>query len=289
MNPLPTSVCIATLGGQPQVVTLALDVLLARGEPIGELIVVHLSEQNPRYRAALALLAREFAGDRYQGRPCRYRPQAVTLGGAPLDDLASEAATGAALNTFSRLIQRLKQQDRAIHLCLSGGRRLLGMLAMSALQLYGDHADQVWHLYASDAIRQRTADGAELHLPAGADMRLVRVPVLPLGQYFPWLRPLADADGLSLHARVRAIDAAEYERCRQVDDQLTPSQREVLRTIARGLTPQEAAAELKVAISTIHAHKTPIFELCRAAWDLPPDRALDYRWLREKFRAYCES
>jgi CRISPR-associated protein Csx14 len=287
MSRLPTSVCIATLGGQPQVVTLALDVLLARGEAIGELIVVHLSEHNPRYRAALGLLAGEFAGDRYRGRHCRYRPLAVTLAGRPIDDLASETASGAALDTFIRLIQRLKRQDRAIHLCLSGGRRLLGMLAMSAMQIYGDHADQVWHLYSSDAVRQRTADGAELHLEAGAEVRLVRVPVLPLGQYFPWLRP---PDGIAgLGAQARTVDAAAHARCRHVAEQLTHSQREVLRVIARGLAPQEAAAELKVEISTIHAHKTPIFELCRIAWDLPPDANLDYRWLREQFRSYFQS
>ena len=55
------------------------------------------------------------------------------------------------------------------------------------------------------------------------------------------------------------------------------------------MTPQEAAADLKVEISTIHAHKTPIFELCRNVWDLAPDTPLDYRWLHEKFRAYFES
>jgi CRISPR-associated protein Csx14 len=288
MSSTPTSVCIATLGGQPQVVTLALDALLARGELVGEVIVVHLSERNPRYRAALAALAGEFAGDRYRGQTCRYRPLAVTQGHVPVEDLASEAATGAALNTFSRLIQRLKRQDRAIHLCLSGGRRLLGMLAMSAIQLYGDHADQIWHLYSSDAVRERTADGAALHLPVSPDVRLVRVPILPLGQYFPWMRP-PDGATPSIYSQAREIDAAEHTRCRQVVEQLTPSRQAVLRAIASGLTPQEAAAELKVEISTIHAHKTPIFEFCRIAWDLAPDAPLDYRWLREKFRTYFES
>lgn len=281
-----TSVCIATLGGQPQVVTLALDALMGRGEPIGEVVVVHLSERNPRYRAALAALASEFAGDRYHGRPCRYRPLAVTQGHVPIEDLASEAATGAALNTFSRLIQQLKRQDRAIHLCLTGGRRLLGMLAMSAVQLYGDHADQVWHLYSSDAVRQRTADGAELHLPGSVEVRLVRVPALPLGQYFSWLRPPDGAQPIA--ARAAAIGDAERARCRQVDEQLTPRQRAVLRALAEGRTPQEAAEHLSVEIATIHAHKTQIFDYCRNAWELPPDAALDYRWLREQFRAYFE-
>jgi CRISPR-associated protein Csx14 len=288
MSTAPLSVCIATLGGQPQVVTLALDALLARGELVGELIVVHLSERNERYRAALATLAGEFAGDRYHGLPCRYRPLAVTQGQIPIDDLTSESAAGAALNTLSRLIQRLKRQERAIHLCLTGGRRLLGMLAMSAIQLYGDHADQVWHLYSSDAVRERTAGGALLHVPPTPDVRLVCVPVLPLGQYFPWMRP-PDGVASPVQAQAQAIDAAEHARCHQVVEQLTPSQLAVLREIARGLRPQEAAAALQVEISTIHAHKTPIFEHCRIAWDIPPDRALDYRWLREKFRTYFQS
>lgn len=278
-EPLP-SVCIASLGGQPQVVTLALDALIERGERVGELIVIHLSERNERYRAALAALAREFAGDRYHGQPCRYRPLAITLGGALIEDLNSEPAAGAALNTFIQLIQRLKRQERAIHLCVSGGRRLLGMLAMCAIQIHGDHTDQVWHLYSTDAIRARTAAGAELHLPASEEVRLVRVPVVPFGQHMPWLRAPAGA---------QPAPADEQAHCRAVVGQLTPSQHDVLRTFAAGRNPQQAAADLNVAISTIHAHKTRIFELCRIAWDLPDDDKLSFHWLRDRFRAYFAS
>lgn len=278
MSLTSTNVCITTLGGQPQVVTLALDALLERGETFGELIVIHLSERNPRYREALAQLAHEFAGEHYRGHHCRYRPQAVTLGGQPIDDLDNEPATGAALNTFCRLIQRIKQQDRAIHLCLSGGRRLLGMLAMSAIQLYGDHADQVWHLFSSDEVRERTAGGALLHLPERECTRLVRVPVPGMGQYVAWARPSADD-------ATQALDAAEHARCRQVSDRLTPRQRDVLRVLAEGLNPQEAAERLSVTLSAIHYHKTHIFQECQVAWGLPDSR-LDYRWLRDRFAPF---
>lgn len=277
MSQLPPSICIASLGGQPQVVTLALDALLARGEQIGELIVIHLSERNERYRSALAALAREFAGDRYAGRPCRYRPLAITLGGALIEDLNSEPAAGAALNTLVQLIQRLKRQERAIHLCVSGGRRLLGMLAMSAIQIHGDHTDHVWHLYSSDAVRERTAGGAELHLPANPEVRLVRVPVMPFGQHIPWLRTLEGA---------QPAPADEQARCREVVGLLTPSQHDVLRAFARGCNPQQAATELNVSISTIHAHKTRIFELCHDAWELTDADKLSYHWLRDHFRGY---
>ncbi len=63
----------------------------------------------------------------------------------------------------------------------------------------------------------------------------------------------------------------------------------MLRVLAEGLNPQEAANRLSVAITTIHAHKTQIFEHCRSAWDLPLDDNLDYRWLRDKFRTYFKS
>ena len=65
---------VATLGGQPQVVTFALDALRARGEvDLGEVYVVHLSPENERVRHALLLLGREFSEDRYQGGACRFR------------------------------------------------------------------------------------------------------------------------------------------------------------------------------------------------------------------------
>src|SRR5437773_11405225 len=105
MSQTPSTVCIATLGGQPQVITLALDALLARGAPIGEVIVVHLSSRQPRYRDALESLQHEFAGDRYAGRPCRYRPLPVSIGTKVVDDLKDEDATDAVFNTFHLLIQ----------------------------------------------------------------------------------------------------------------------------------------------------------------------------------------
>src|SRR5262245_48373131 len=131
MSQTPPTVCIATLGGQPQVVTLALDALCRRGVHISEVIVVHLSEQQPCYRSALDLLQCEFVGDRYSDRPCRYRPMPVTSGAQVLDDLADDDAADAVFNTFHHLFQGLKQQGMIIHLCLTGGRRMLGMLAIS--------------------------------------------------------------------------------------------------------------------------------------------------------------
>nr|MDQ2997171.1 CRISPR-associated ring nuclease [Chloroflexota bacterium] len=254
-------ICVATLGAQPQVVTLALDALLEHGYPISEVFVIHLSTRNERYRAGLERLASEFTDGRYAGRPCRYQPRPVRIGSRLIDDLQGDEETDAAIAMFNRLIQELKREDATIHLCLSGGRRLLGMLALSAALLYFDQADRIWHLYSSDSVRQQTAGGALMHLPHHPEVRLVRVQLPPWGQYFPTLRSAPDAAAETVRtAQIHAADEAERARCHAVYDRLTARQREVLRLLAGDLTPQQVADRLHIALATIHTHKTTILQ-----------------------------
>jgi CRISPR-associated protein Csx14 len=285
---MPPVVLVVTLGGQPQVVTLALDALLDQGYPIGELIVVHLSEQNPRYQAALARLSSAFASGAYRERPLRYRPFPVLLGGAPVGDIHSEAATDAVLNTFHQLLQQLKQQGIPVHLCISGGRRMLGILALAAALIHFDYGDRIWHLYSTDAIRVQTHEGAVLHLPPGtAGVRLLPVPVRPWGYLFSALRMPPDADARAvLAAQGAAIDATERARCQLVYDRLTPRRRDVLRAFAEGLTPQQVANKLSIELSTVSSHQTAIYQECQAVWDLQSTTRVDYRWVRDAFAPF---
>jgi CRISPR-associated protein Csx14 len=284
-----THICVATLGGQPQVVTLALDQLLEQGYPIDEVFVIHLAPRNPRYRAALDQLAGEFAGGCYAGRPCRYQPRPVRLGAQLIDDLHGDTETDAAIAMFNRLIQELKREDATIHLCLSGGRRLLGMLALSAALLYFEQSDRIWHLYSSDAVRRQTAGGALMHLPQHPEVRLVRVQLPPWGQYFPALRGAPDAGADAVRAaQIHAADDAERTRCHAVYARLTARQREVLRLLASDLTPQRVAERLHIAMATVHTHKTTIFQECTNAWALPGGTRLSADWLRRKFAPFLE-
>lgn len=111
-----SNVCVTTLGGQPQIVTLALDALQASGEVINDLIVVHLALDNPRYQASHQRLAETLASSPYCGQ-IRYLPHLVRLRGQPLADLDSELALDAASDTFEQLFRQLKQHDCTIHLC----------------------------------------------------------------------------------------------------------------------------------------------------------------------------
>lgn len=284
-------VYIATLGGQPQIVTLALDALLEQGITITDIFIIHLSTTNPRYRAALEQVAQACDQGVYAGRPCRYRAIPVRQGGHIVNDLDSEHAASAVINTIHALIHQIKQQDATIHLCVTGGRRLLGMLALSTALLSFDQTDCIWHLYSTDSVRQHTRDGTALHLPGNPDVGLVRIPVPPWGHYFPFLRLPPETDAHTVLAlQTRILDADEHAKCQQVYDQLTRRQRDVLRAFADGMLPQDVAEHLCITLGTVSSHQTTIYQECRVAWNMPPDMAvrLDYRWLREKFAPFFQ-
>jgi len=284
-----SSVLVATLGGQPQVVTFALDALLAHGEIIRDVIVVHPSPIGGRLHQALMRLAAEFPSDEYQGRLCHFRsiPIRSTLG--RLDDIRSESDADATWLTIHELLGTLKAQGKRIHLCLAGGRRLIGVLALSAAMLHFGHHDRAWHLYTPDELRQRAAEGAIMHVGPEDGVCLIQVPLAPWGAYFPGLRALlATSPAQVIAAQRRLMDDSERARCEQVLQQLTDRQREVLRAFAAGALPQDVAAKLSISLKTVDSHKTHILAECRVAWGLPEKSRLDYVFLREKFGKYFE-
>lgn len=285
---------IATLGGQPQVVTFALDALLAQQVPITELIVLHFAPARARLQAALAKLAGEFDGDRYGkrlphlhgDRPLRFRPHPIQAASQQLDDIRDEVDANATWDAVNQLLIDLKNNHHNLHICISGGRRILGLLTMSAAMLHFGHQDVLWHMYTPDEWQQKSRGGAIMHLPPDTGFQLIRVPMMPWGSYFPALRQLVrplphEADVL---AGPRAVlDHAEQARCRTVIAELTDRQKDVLFTFAAGLNPQQVAEKLFISIKTVDTHKTVILAECRNAWALPEETWLDYRFLADKF------
>lgn len=281
---------IATLGGQPQVVTFALDALLAQPVLITDVIVLHPATDEPRLQRSLQNLTAEF-DHRYP--TIKFCPHPIYAGQQLLHDIHDETDANSVWEAINQLLARLKLERRTLHIAISGGRRILGLLTMSAAMLHFGHQDVLWHMYTPDDIRREANEGAMLHLPPNSGFRLIRVPMMPWGSYFPQLRQLAQPVNTIIQgdvlARSRAaMDAAEWARCRAVAEQLTRRQRDVLRCVASGLTPQETADVLHITLATVDSHKTVIYELCRQAWSVPPTARLDYRFLAEKFEAYFE-
>jgi CRISPR-associated protein Csx14 len=230
----------------------------------------------------------EFAGDRYQAIPCRLRLVAIRRESQRLADITDEADAEAAWQTIYHLLVALKVPSRPLHLCIAGGRRIMGLLTLSAAILLCDHRDCVWHMYTPDDFMARARDGAILHAAPEDGVRLIRVPVVPWGAYFPALRTLAQTSMQAASAQLRRFTATVDPVCRQVWAQLSPRQREVLRAFAAGQRPDEVAANLHITLNTVNSHKSAILAECRIAWGLAEDAALDYRFLRERFANFVE-
>lgn len=288
------SLLLITMGGQPQVVTFALDWLLARGEIIREVVVVHLSPtldlpaEYRRTQHALERLHLEFSGDRYQGRPCRLRLVPIRHGDTRLADIRSEADADVVWCAIYQLLTTLKAQGRPLHLCIAGGRRIMGLLTFSAAMLLCGHQDHVWHMYTPIGFLERARDGNIMHAQPGDGVRLIQVPFVPWGTYFPALRALMHSPAEVIAVQTAQLEATEYARCRSVFAQLTERQREVLRLLAMGYTPQEVAERLHITMATVNTHKTVILDQCRIAWNLPENTYLSYHFVHDHFARFFE-
>jgi CRISPR-associated protein Csx14 len=280
---------LATLGGQPQVVTFTLDLLLQRNVPINEVIVIHPEASRPRLQHSLACLNAEFTGDRYRldGRTIHLRSHVLRIDGATIDDIVDDASAMGTLNTIHRLIRDLKLQNRCIHLSVTGGRRLMSLLAISAAQLHFDHLDRIWHIYTPDAVRTQAKEGSLMHVSAKDGVQLIQGPFVPWGTYFPTLPDASAETQRSL--QIKQMDTQKYARCASVLKQATEREREVLRAFAQDRNPQEVAQLLNISTKTIDTYKTKLLGLCRNAWAIDPGTRLDYHFLRKTFAPYFNS
>jgi CRISPR-associated protein Csx14 len=264
------------------VVTFALDALLDRGESVDEVVVIHLNSS--RYRQAFQRLAQEFPGDRYVGRACHFRGVPVRTKNRVLDDIRNDGDAAVVWRTMHELVRTVKASGARIHLLLTGGRRMMGLLAVSAALLQLDHGDRVWHLYTPDEVRQAADEGKIMHVDPAAGVQLMLVPLAPLGAYFPTIRELAGATPQqTLMEQTRWLDPAERQRCQQVWDGLTERQRAVLRAFASGLGRSQTADTLHITVKTVDSHKRQIAVLCREAWEMPDGERVSYRFLERVF------
>lgn len=282
------TILLTTLGGKPQVVTFALDWLLAQGEPISQVTVIHLALQDPRTHSSLARLALEFPRRQHYSNgdhKLRYEPIEITRSKIPLLEINNEAAAEAVWQFVYQHVAELKARGARLHVCLAGGRRMMGLMAMSAAMLHFDHQDRLWHLFTPDELRQRAGEGDVMHVGAEAGVRLIQVPIAPWGAYFPGLRALTGLSAANVIAEQSHImDREEQARCERVIKQLTDRQGEVLRAFAESRTPRQVAEDLNISLRTVDAHKSVILDYCRSEWLIPLGGRLDYHFLREKFQ-----
>ncbi len=277
---------VATLGGQPQIITFTLDLLLERGEAVHQVIVVYPAS-NPRYRQAYQKLAGEFSGDRYRDLPCHLRSAPVQHGSEAIEEARTPQEIEAIRHTFYDLLSGLKAQGERLHLSLSGGRRIMALTALAAAMQHLTPADCVWHIYTPPELTEQARAGEIMHAPTDSGLRLISVPFVPWGTYFPGLRPLLESNPADLRGGWQ--DEAERERCQRTWQALTRRQRDVLRCLAEGLTRDQAAVELGVGITTIDSHRSAIFRKCADVWGNDANQRIDLHFLIIHFTPFLHN
>jgi CRISPR-associated protein Csx14 len=266
--PLRRQVLIATLGTQPQVVTLAVD-LLAEDENvrIDEVYVIHTAAEG-RIGEALTRLQGEFPHTQYRGRRCVLKMAPILKpDGTPVCDIRSEDD---ARNTFRTIFRTVKEQKRAgktVHLSIAGGRNSMGAYGVVTAQILFEKEDRLWHVISAEKFERSRA----MHRSNPYDAVLTSIPVLCWsGVSPPVLAALAREDD-----PFRAIEAQQQWLNRQADEKreaflrndLTPKEWEVLVDyVTRRGTNREIAARLGVKPSTIETHMRHIYDKMRPSF-----------------------
>jgi len=290
-RPDSTHVLLATLGGQPQVVTFALDLLLQRNIPIHEVIVIHPAS-HPGLEQAIARLNAEFVGDCYktdkQTITIHFRQQVLRHYGVPIDDITDEQTAEGTLNTIDELIRELKRRRSTIHFLIAGGRRLMSFLSFSAALLNFDLTDHLWHIHTPETVQERARGGAIMHVAPEDSVRLIEVPFTRAASSIlkRILQDKVPNAGTAIRLENEQSDAQERARCDQVVNAIKPAPLKVLRAFAKGLHPQKVAEELCISPKTVSSHTNILLRECRNVWPLSENERLDYRFLQWKFATY---
>jgi len=253
------------LGVEPQVVTITLDHLLARGHRISEVTVVYTGGAG--VREALATVEAEFGAGVYPGIELRRAP--VFSSRRAVDDFCSEEDLHSLLRTLYTEVRRARQGGWSVHLCVSGGRKVMGIIGMVVAQLLFGPEDRVWHLVTEGwhpgVVRR-------LHLSPEDRVWLVPVPVLRWSQASTLVRTVAElndpAEVVQWYERLTR-NAQMKRKGEFIRRWLTRAEREVVRLACRGLDNAAIAKTLHKSDQTVANQLRDVYEKLREWLDYP--------------------
>jgi CRISPR-associated protein Csx14 len=246
-------VMVATLGTEPQVVTIALDLLQEKGHRPEEVVVVHTAGEV--VRPALARLTEEFASG-----AVAYRPLPIVGPSGPVADIVTDEDATALLQTLYREVRALKRARCRVHLSIAGGRKPMAVYGMVVAQLLFDEDDRVWHL-----LSEGWEPGSErvMHLRPGDRAWLVPVPVLRWTESAAAIAALmAQDDPWAAIRRQRELTQAQamQRRGEFLRHWLSPAEREVVELLVReGLDNAGIARRLYKSERTVANQLTQVY------------------------------
>lgn len=252
---MPPEVLLATLGSEPQVVTLVYDLLRRRGFCPAEVVVFHTDPAREPARSAVLRLQEELAAMRVAHT---FHP--VAAGGRPVSDLVRQQDIEAFFRLLYREVLRLKQAGRRLHLSIAGGRKPMAVFGMVVAQLLFDGEDRLWHLLSEGRLLAEKLT----HPTPDEEAVLIPVPVMRWSAISPVFTELARrsdpweavSDQRALKAWEEVSRRREFLACR-----LTPAEREVvLLLVKEGLDNEEIARRLGKSAKTVANQLTVVYD-----------------------------
>lgn len=267
MRPTSDATLIATLGSEAQVVTLTLDVLLGKNEPISRVNVLHTTAPDGPIASALERLRVEFASG-YYPPVLEFVTTELRAAQGPLADVDSAEGAEAAFVAIYRAVRAEKLAGRRVHFSLAGGRKTMSVFGMTAAQMLFDEGDRLWHLVSYGKLLEEK----RMHAGPGEQVAMVEIPVILWSAVSPVLTDLSEIDdpfaAVERQRSLRLREAVDKART-FVLGSLSPAQRPVLELLVReGLSDAEIAERLSLSPRTVERHLGDVYALARAHWDL---------------------
>lgn len=246
---------VATLGSQPQVVFLALQLLVRRGERIEHCLVLHTRSQNRAIQKAVESVKKSW--------PLVGRNVELVLCPLPLEDIDSDEALRRSYRTVRMAIQNLKQEGFVLHLCVSGGRKPLAIIAFLIAQFLFGPGDKLWYLYSPPEFERCEWNKA---LPP-SHVRLIEIPV-PVWTELPLFLAAVrryDDPWMAAEAQRALVRDAEKRRLQEFfSHRLTQAEREVLTTLVlHGGSNKDLAQRLGKSARTVGHQLSAIYRKLR--------------------------
>ena len=259
-------VLVATLGVQPQVVTLAVDLLAEdEGVFVDEVHVVHTAAER-RVGEALERLQAEFGGGRvYCGRRCLCCLHLIsTPDGVPVRDIRTEEDARSAFRTIYRVVLEQKRAGRTVHLSVAGGRNSMVVYGAATAQILFDAGDRLWHIVSTADFEHSRL----MHRRRRLEAALAPIPVLRWGTISPVLTALVrEQDPFRAVVAQEQLAAQQSDRQREefLTEELTAAEWRVAADfVTHGGTDREIAARLAVSPRTVGTHLGRVYDKMHA-------------------------
>lgn len=263
-------VLIATLGTNPQVVTLAVD-LLEEDEDVfvDEVYVIHTAPIG-RIGAALQRLKQAFAKNQYRDHRCVLHTVLIQDDERqPVVDIRSRQDAHATFKTLYRCISQCKRSGRTIHLSIAGGRNSMVVYGAACAQMLFGSQDCLWHLISTEAFENDKKH--PLHRNQKSDAQLAPIPVRPINALMTLVLDAWSAEDPYevIQAQVESEQKQEDKRREKFLRELTPNEWKVLVDyIQHGDKDRDIAARLYIGVRTVSTHMSHIYDKMETFYSL---------------------